>query len=83
MPPPVSSEDKFTGPSVDELGMIQPDSTGVDTSGLREDRAGAANAVSRALKALVTGKTVVKKHHTRVINKPANEHLSPVTTFPS
>ena len=61
MPPPVSSEDKFAGASVDELGRIQPASMVVDTSGLREDRAGAAKVVSRALKALVTGKTVAKK----------------------
>ncbi|KAH9018435.1 hypothetical protein EDB85DRAFT_617178 [Lactarius pseudohatsudake] len=61
MPPPVSSEDKFAEISVDELGVMQPGSTGVDTSGLREDRAGASNVVGRALKALVAGKTVVKK----------------------
>ncbi|KAH9053998.1 hypothetical protein EDB83DRAFT_2225678, partial [Lactarius deliciosus] len=61
MPPPVSSEDKFAGTSVDELGVMQPGSTGVDTSGVREDRAGASNVVGRALKALVAGKTVVKK----------------------
>jgi serine/threonine-protein kinase GIN4 len=65
MPPPVSSEDKFAGSSVDELGRIQPENSvgAADISGLREDRdrAGAAKVVSRALKALVTGKTVVKK----------------------
>jgi serine/threonine-protein kinase GIN4 len=61
MPPPVSSEDKFAGASADELGRIQPGSVGVDTYGFREDRAGAAKVVSRALKALVTGKPVVKK----------------------
>ncbi|KAF8262824.1 hypothetical protein EI94DRAFT_655407 [Lactarius quietus] len=64
MPPPVSSEDKFAGSSVDELGRMHPESMGTaDASGLREDRdrAGAAKVVSRALKALVTGKTVVKK----------------------
>ena len=60
MPPPVSSDDKFSGASVDELGRIQPDSMGIETSGLREDRAGAGKVVSRALKALVAGKTVVK-----------------------
>ena len=55
MPPPVSSEDRrFTGFSVDELG-IQPGSIDADTSGLWEDRAGAARVVSRAFKALVTG----------------------------
>jgi hypothetical protein len=61
MPPPVSSEDRFAGSSVDELGRIQPGIIDADTSGLREDRAGAARVVSRAFKALVTGKTVVKK----------------------
>ena len=62
MPPPVSSEDRrFTGSSVDELGRIQPGSIDADTSGLREVRAGAARVVSRAFKALVTGKTVMKK----------------------
>ena len=61
MPPPVSSQDRFAGGSVDELGRIQPGSMGVESLGLREDRAGAAKVVSRALKALVTGKTVVKK----------------------
>jgi len=61
MPPPVSSEDRFAGSSVDELGRIQPGSFDADTSGLREDRAGAAKVVSRAFKALVTGKTVAKK----------------------
>ncbi|KAI9443636.1 hypothetical protein H4582DRAFT_1807883, partial [Lactarius indigo] len=60
MPPPVSSEDKFAGTDVDELGMMQPGSTGTDSSN-RDDRAGASNVVGRALKALVTGKTVVKK----------------------
>ncbi|KAN0135253.1 hypothetical protein V8E53_006818 [Lactarius tabidus] len=63
MPPPVSSEDRFAaGSSVDELGRIQRGSVGAaDMSGFREDRAGAAKVVSRALKALVTGKPVVKK----------------------
>ena len=63
MPPPVSSEDRFAaGSSVDELGRIQHGSVGAaDMSVFREDRAGAAKVVSRALKALVTGKTVVKK----------------------
>ena len=59
--PPVSSEDRFGGSSVDELGRIQPSSIDADTCGLREDRAGAARVVSRAFKALVTGKTVMKK----------------------
>jgi serine/threonine-protein kinase GIN4 len=63
MPPPVSSEDRFAaGSSVDELGRIQRGSVdAADMSGFREDRAGAAKVVSRALKALVTGKPVVKK----------------------
>ena len=62
MPPPVSSEDRrFAGSSVDELGRIQPGGIDADTCGLREDRAGAARVVSRAFKALVTGKTVMKK----------------------
>ena len=62
MPPPVSSEERrFAGSSVDELGDIQPGNVDADTSGLREDRAGAARVVSRAFKALVAGKTVTKK----------------------
>jgi len=61
MPPPVSSEDKFMALSTDELGGVLSDTVNIDGSGLREDRAGAARVVSRALKALVTGKTVVKK----------------------
>jgi len=60
MPPPVSSEDKFSVSSVDELGFVRCDHTGVDTSAFREDRTGAAKVVSRALKALVTGKTAAK-----------------------
>ena len=55
MPLPVSSEDRFVGSSVDELGKIQPSSIDADTCGLWEDRAGAARVVSRAFKALVTG----------------------------
>ena len=75
MPPPVSSEDRrFTGSSVDELGRIHPSNIDVDTCGLREDRAGAARVVSRAFKALVTGKTVMKKHRPRMVNKPQSEH---------
>ena len=53
MPPPVSS--------VDELGRIQLGNIDADTSGLRGDRAGAARVVSRAFKALVSGKTVTRK----------------------
>ena len=61
MPPPVSSEDRrFTGFSVDELSRIQPGSIDADSSGLREDRAGAARVISRAFKVLVSGKTVIK-----------------------
>ena len=60
MPLPVSSEDRRFAGSVDELGRIQPGSIDADTCGLREDRAGAARVVSRAFKALVTGKTVMK-----------------------
>jgi serine/threonine-protein kinase GIN4 len=59
MPPPISSEDKFITSSVDEHGAMQSGSAGADAD-LREDRAGAAKAVSRALKALVTGRPVVK-----------------------
>jgi len=59
MPPPVSSEDKFMASSVDELGFMLSGS--VDGSGLREDRTNTAKTVSRALKALVTGKAGVKK----------------------
>ena len=62
IPPPVSSEDRrFAGFGVDELGRIHPGSIDAETSGLREDRAGAARVVSRAFKALVTGKTAMKK----------------------
>ncbi|KAI0260657.1 hypothetical protein BC834DRAFT_973256 [Gloeopeniophorella convolvens] len=61
MPPPVSSEDKFLALSTDELGVMQSSSEGSDAAGLREDRARAAKTVGRALKALVTGKTVSRK----------------------
>jgi serine/threonine-protein kinase GIN4 len=61
MPPPVSSEDKFMTWTPDELGVMSSDHVDVDGPGLSEDHAGAAKAVSRALKALVTGKAVVKK----------------------
>jgi hypothetical protein len=61
MPPPVSSEDKFMTWTPDELDIMSSDYVNVDGPGLCEDHAGAAKAVSRALKALVTGKTVVKK----------------------
>jgi serine/threonine-protein kinase GIN4 len=61
MPPPVSSEDKFMTWTPDELGVMSSDHANVDGPGLCEDHAGAAKAVSRALKALVTGKAVVKK----------------------
>ena len=63
MPPPVSSEDRFAaGSTVDELGRIQPGSAGAaDMSAFREDHAGAAKVISHALKALVIGKTAVKK----------------------
>jgi hypothetical protein len=60
MPPPVSSEDKFMTSSADELGVLLS-SNALDVSGLQEDRTGTAKTVSRALKALVTGKTGVKK----------------------
>ena len=60
MPPPVSSEDKFMTWSPDER-VTSSDHVNVDAPGLCEDHAGAAKAVSRALKALVTGKAVVKK----------------------
>jgi len=59
MPPPVSSDDKLMASSVDELGFMLTGS--VDGSGLREDRTNTAKTVSRALKALVTGKAGVKK----------------------
>jgi serine/threonine-protein kinase GIN4 len=61
MPPPVSSEDKFMTWTPGELGVMSSDLANVDGPGLCEDHAGAAKAVSRALKALVTGKAVVKK----------------------
>jgi len=60
MPPPVSSEDTFMTWTPDELGVMS-DQVNVDGPGLCEDHPGAAKAVSRALKALVTGKAVVKK----------------------
>lgn len=60
MPPPVSSEDKFMTWTSDELGVVSSDHVNVNGPGLCEDHAGAARAVSRALKALVTGKAVVK-----------------------
>jgi serine/threonine-protein kinase GIN4 len=61
MPPPVSSEDKFMTWTPDELAVTSSDHVNVDGPGLGEDHAGAAKAVSRALKALVTGKVAVKK----------------------
>jgi hypothetical protein len=61
MPPPVSSEDKIMTWTPDELGIIPFDHANVDGPGHCEEHAGAAKAVSRALKALVTGKAVVKK----------------------
>jgi serine/threonine-protein kinase GIN4 len=61
MPPPVSSEDKFMTWTSDELGIMSSDYVNVGGPGLCEDHAGTAKAVSRALKALVTGKAVVKK----------------------
>ena len=61
MPPPVSSEDKFMTWTPGELGIIPSDHANVDGHGFCEDHAGAAKAVSRALKALVTGKAVAKK----------------------
>lgn len=61
MPPPVSSEDKFMTWAPDELDVLSSDYVNVDVPGLCEDHAGAAKAVSRALKSLVTGKVVVKK----------------------
>ncbi|KAI0291220.1 hypothetical protein B0F90DRAFT_389811 [Multifurca ochricompacta] len=77
MPPPVSSEDRFmtmmtASNVVDELGVMTQSAAGSggvvhvdsDSTG-REDRAGTAKTVSRALKALVTGKTVVKKASSR------------------
>ena len=61
MPPPISSEDKFIISSVDELGAMRSDGAGVDDVGLREDRPGPAKAVSRALKALVTGRPAASR----------------------
>jgi serine/threonine-protein kinase GIN4 len=60
MPPPVSSEDKFMTWTTDELGLSSGRAN-VDDSGPLEDRAGTAKTVSRAFKALVTGRAVVKK----------------------
>jgi len=61
MPPPVSSEDKFMTWTTDELDVMPSDYVNVDDPGLHEDHAGAPKSVSRALKALVTGKAVVRK----------------------
>ena len=61
MPPPVSSEDKFQTWTPEEFSVIPSDHGNPNGPGLCEDNAGAARAVSRALKALVTGKAVVKK----------------------
>ena len=79
MPPPVSSEDRrFAGSSVDELGWIQPGSIDADTCGLREDRACAGRVVSRAFKALVTGKTDEKGiTHAWLTNFKANVSCPP------
>lgn len=59
MPPPVSSDDKFMAWAA-ELDVTSGHAN-VDGPDLLEDRAGTAKVVSRALKALVTGKAVVKK----------------------
>jgi serine/threonine-protein kinase GIN4 len=59
MPPPVSSEDKFTTWAT-ELDVTSPDRVDVDGHGLLEDRSGTAKVVSR-VKALVTGKAAGKK----------------------
>ena len=61
MPPPVSSEDIFMTSSADELGVLLSSNGNIDGSGLREDLTGTTKTVSRTLKALVTGKTGVKK----------------------
>ena len=61
MSPRVSSEDKFMTWTPDELGVIPSDHPNVDGPGLCEDHGGAAKAISRALKALVTGMAVIKK----------------------
>jgi serine/threonine-protein kinase GIN4 len=60
MPPPISSEDKFMTWAA-ELDVTSSGHANVDGPGLLEDRAGTAKVVSRALKALVTGKAVTKK----------------------
>jgi hypothetical protein len=59
MPPPISSDDKFVTWAA-ELDATSGRAN-VDGPDLLEDRAGTAKVVSRALKALVTGKVVVKK----------------------
>jgi serine/threonine-protein kinase GIN4 len=61
MPPPISSEDKFMTSNADEHGVLLSSNASFGGSGPREDRNGSAKTVSRALKALVTGKTGVKK----------------------
>ncbi|KAI0061549.1 hypothetical protein BV25DRAFT_1916896 [Artomyces pyxidatus] len=62
MPPPVSSEDQRKTLSVDELGVMVPSTSGTDTPCSRDERPHTVRNVTRALKAIVTGKTVVKKH---------------------
>jgi serine/threonine-protein kinase GIN4 len=74
MPLPISSEDKFITRSVDELGAMRSRSVGVDDIGFREDRPGAAKTVSRALKALVTGRPVVKTAPRSTSNTPRYQH---------
>ncbi|TFY76275.1 hypothetical protein EWM64_g7738, partial [Hericium alpestre] len=61
MPPPVSSDDKRTV-SVDELGIMQTTATCADTpmSMSKDDRTNTVRNVRRAIKAIVTGKTVTK-----------------------
>ncbi|KAI0038637.1 hypothetical protein FA95DRAFT_1684578 [Auriscalpium vulgare] len=61
MPPPVSSEDARMTLSVDELGVMQSSPAAVHSPSTGE-RTGTVRGVRKALKAIVTGKTAVKKH---------------------
>ncbi|KAI0315826.1 hypothetical protein OF83DRAFT_1061408 [Amylostereum chailletii] len=60
MPPPVSSDDQRGNLNVDELGMMHP-STSSSADGARDERTHAVRTMRKAFKAIVTGRTVVRK----------------------
>ncbi|TFY71842.1 hypothetical protein EVG20_g1148 [Dentipellis fragilis] len=62
MPPPVSSDDQRRTVSVDELGVMQSTASAGETpmSMSKEDRTNTVRNVRRAIRAIVTGKTVTK-----------------------